>query len=315
MKNTISTFGLVLFVGLITLFTSCKTIETTTVKQDYKYTALIVTGQNNHYWKNSTPIFNKILEDAGIFKIDIAESPAKGKDMSGYNPAFAEYDVVVLDYNGDAWNDQAKMNFENYVKSGGGVVVIHAADNSFGDWEEYNKIIGLGGWGNRDENSGPYLYWKNGAPYKDYTVGRGGSHGKQTEVIVNARMPEHPIIKGMPVKWKHAQDELYNSLRGPAENIEILATALSDKKTKGSGKEEPVLFTIKYGEGRIFHTVFGHVSKDQCIAVQGSGFVYTLQRGTEWAASGEVTQELPAELPDENNVVRLKQYDIKNVKK
>jgi type 1 glutamine amidotransferase len=314
MRNRLSTIGVLVLVMLISIFTSCSTQKTVTKKQDYKYTALIVTGQNNHYWKNSTPIFNKILEDAGIFKVDIAQSPGKGRNMEKFNPAFSEYDVVVLDYNGDMWNAQTKKNFENYVSNGGGVVVIHAANNSFGDWEEYNKIIGLGGWGNRDENSGPYLYWKDGAPYKDYTAGRGGSHGKQTEIIVNNRLPEHPIVKGMPVKWKHAKDELYNSLRGPAENIELIATAYSDKKTKGSGKEEPVLFTVKYGKGRVFHTVLGHVSKDQCIAVQGSGFVYTLQRGTEWAASGEVTQSLPDKMADENNVVRLKQYDIKNVK-
>lgn len=269
-------------------------------------TALIVTGQNNHYWPNSTPIFRKILEDAKIFKVDVAQSPAKGGDMSTFNPPFSAYDVVVLDYNGDTWNDATKKKFEAYVKSGGGVVVIHAADNSFPDWEEYNKIIGLGGWGNRNEKSGPFVYWKENKPYRDYSAGRGGGHGSQSPYNVITRDPKHPIMKGLPMSWKHAQDELYGILRGPALNMEILATAYS----KNSKRDEPILFTIKYGKGRVFHTVMGHVSKTQNIAVQCAGFVYTLQRGTEWAATGKVKQKLPNDMPDENTVRLLTQYNI-----
>lgn len=273
-----------------------------------EYSVLIVTGQNNHYWKNSTPIFKKILDDAGIFKVDVAQSPAKGEDMSGFNPKFSDYDVIVLDYNGDMWNVATQKNFVDYVSSGGGVVVIHAADNSFGEWEEYNKIIGLGGWGDRDEKSGPYVYWKDGEPYRDYSEGRGGSHGKQRKILVTTRDQNHPIMKGMPDKWRHAKDELYDRLRGPAENMHILATAYADEKSNGSGREEPVLFTIKYGKGRIFHTVLGHVGEKQVVAVQGSGFVITLQRGTEWAASGKVLQALPEKLPGKRNPRMLSQY-------
>jgi type 1 glutamine amidotransferase len=204
------------------------------------------------------------------------------------------------------WNDATKKKIEDYVKGGGGVVVIHAADNSFPDWEEYNKIIGLGGWGKRDEKSGPYVYWKNNKAYRDYSAGRGGGHGSQSEYNVTTRKPKHPIMKGVPTSWKHAQDELYGLLRGPALNIDILATSSS----KLSKKEEPILFTIKYGKGRIFHTVMGHVSKTQNIAVQCAGFVCTLQRGTEWAATGKVKQELPKDMPDSNTVRLMPQYNI-----
>ncbi len=281
-------------------------------KNKAQLSALIVTGQNNHYWKNSTPIFKQILEDAAIFMVDIAQSPPEGEDMSSFNPVFSNYDVVVLDYNGDSWNDATKKNFEEYVQKGGGVVVIHAADNSFPDWKEYNQIIGLGGWGDRDENSGPYVYWKDNSAYRDYSPGRGGSHGKQWEFIVTTRAPKHPVMTGMPQNWKHARDELYDRLRGPAENLEILATAYADESTGGSGREEPVLFTIKYGRGRVFHTVMGHVGKNQTIAVQCAGFVYTLQRGAEWAATGEVKQEIPKNMPNAHTVTLLPQYNIIN---
>jgi type 1 glutamine amidotransferase len=275
-------------------------------KQKPKLSALIVTGQNNHYWKNSTPIFKKILEDAKIFRVDIAQSPANGEDMSNFNPAFPDYDVVVLDYNGAMWNDATKKRFEKYVSGGGGVVVVHAADNSFAEWAAFNEIIGLGGWGGRDEKSGPYVYWKDGKTFRDYSAGPGGGHGAQREYLVTTRAPKHPIMKKMPSSWKHAQDELYCNMRGPAENMEILATSFS----KSSKKEEPALFTIKYGKGRVFHTILGHVGKEQTIAVQCAGFVYSLQRGTEWAATGKVKQKLPKDLLNPKTVHLMPQYNI-----
>jgi hypothetical protein len=43
--------------------------------------------------------------------------------------------------------------------------------------------------------------------------------------MVKVRNSKHPITQGMPLEWMHSKDELYDSLRGPAENAEILATA------------------------------------------------------------------------------------------
>lgn len=299
MKN-LKLIALVLFVAILS---SCGSLKSTQ-KQSEKLSALIVTGQNNHAWENSTPMFKQMLEDA-IFTVDVATSPKKDGDMSTFNPVFSNYDVVVMDYTGDSWNENTKRSFEEYVSNGGGVVIIHAADNAFPKWEEFNTMIGLGGWGGRNENSGPYVYWKDGKAFRDYSPGSGGSHGKQVEYLVNTRAPKHPIMKGIPQSWLHAQDELYCSMRGPAVNMEILATSFSDKKDNGSGKEEPVLFTIKYGKGRIFHTVLGHVGGNQWIAAQCAGFVATLQRGSEWAATGKVKQALPEVFPTTEKSIRL----------
>ncbi|MDR2847935.1 MAG: ThuA domain-containing protein, partial [Bacteroidales bacterium] len=124
--------------------------------------ALIVTGQNNHNWKDSHLILQKIFNESGVFTADLAISPPQGEDMSGFSPNFAAYQVVVLDYNGDSWSDATNAAFLNYVKNGGGIIVYHAADNAFRDWKEYNEIIGLGGWGDRNETDGPYVYYQNG---------------------------------------------------------------------------------------------------------------------------------------------------------
>ena len=271
---------------------------------------LIVTGQNNHNWRGSSVALKIILEEADIFSVAIAASPSQGRDMSSFIIDFSPYDLVVLDYAGDEWPDETKNNFLSFVENGGGVVVYHAASNAFSDWEAYNEITGLGGWGGRDEKSGPYLYVKDGEVIRDNSAGRGGSHGSQHEFVVETFQAEHPIMKGLPPKWLHSTDELYSELRGPAENLEILATAYADKEFQGTEKNEPVLFTVKYGEGRIFHTALGHAGNNDLFypAMECAGFITSLQRGAEWAATGKVTQKVPEGLPDDKEAVRWEFY-------
>lgn len=258
-----------------------------------RISVLLLDGQNNHNWKETTPILKKHLESAGLFEIDVATSPSKGSDLSGFKPKFSNYDVIVSNYNGDMWSEATRKSFEDYMKSGGGFVSVHAADNSFRGWKAYNEMIGLGGWGGRNETDGPYVrYWQDKI-IRDVSPGSGGSHGKQHEFVLQTRVTDHPITKGLPDKWMHTQDELYDRLRGPGENMTILATAFSDKSTNGSGFDEPLLMVLDYGSGRVFHTAMGHYKP----AINGVGFITTLQRGTEWAATGKVTVPVPEDFP------------------
>ena len=281
--------------GLFLVFLTPITIASS---QPAALKTLIVTGQNNHNWKISSPILKQILEDTGLFQVDIATSPAQGENMASFIPDFSAYQLVVLDYNGDEWPQATKKSFLEFVRNGGGVVVYHAADNAFPKWQEFNRIIGLGGWGNRDEKSGPYVFWKDGQAVRDTGPGIGGYHGDQHAFPIINRDLSHPITRGLPERWMHARDELYSLLRGPAENLHILATAYNDPKIRGTGRHEPVLFTITYGKGRIFHTVLGHaMGESPPPAMQCVGFIVTLQRGSEWAATGEVTQQIPGDFP------------------
>ena len=75
------------------------------------------------------------------------------------------------------------VDYQPYVRRGG-FVSVHAANNAFGNWQEYNEIIGLGGWGGRDEKSGPYVRFKDGAIVKQTTPGAGGGHGAKHEFLV-----------------------------------------------------------------------------------------------------------------------------------
>lgn len=276
-------------------------VVSATICGDDKISLLIVDGQNNHNWKSTTPVMKKALEACGRFQVNVATSPAGGQDLSGFRPEFKKYDVVLSNYNGDLWSEETRADFVSYVRDGGGFVCVHAANNSFGDWKEYNEIIGLGGWGHRNEKSGPYVYFTDDNKIvRDTSNGRGGSHGTQHPFQVVVRNPNHPITQGMPRAWMHAKDELYDRLRGPAENMQVLATAFSAKDKNGTGRHEPMIMVLSYGRGRIFHTPMGHAD----YSMRCAGFISTLQRGSEWAATGKVTIPIPDDFPTDEVVSR-----------
>jgi len=286
LKSIVSVFA----VGLIGLHTPSALAD-----DAKKLKVLIVDGQNNHNWKSTTPVMQKAFTDSGKFEVSVSTTPDKKKgtqeQWDAWRPVFADFDVVVSNYNGAMWPEEVRTAFEAYVGGGGGFVCIHAADNAFPDWAEYNLMIGLGGWGGRNEKSGPYLFVKDGKLMRDSSPGRGGSHGPQREFPVTTfpDSADHPIVKGLPMTWMHAKDELYDSMRGPAENVTVLATAVSEK----SKKTEPMLMAIDYKEGRCFHSTLGHADYSmKCV-----GFITTLLRGAEWAATGAVTMEIPENFP------------------
>jgi type 1 glutamine amidotransferase len=276
-------FSLV-FTSLVCCYGTCLSADGPVIS------VLLIDGQNNHKWQETTPLIQQTLEAPRCFQVDVVTTPPKGGDMSTFAPDFSQYDAVVSNYNGQPWSDKTKQALEEYVAGGGGLVSVHAADNSFPEWDAYNRMIGLGGWGGRSEKDGPYVRWKEDQKRftRDTTKGRGGTHGKRVPFLVVVRDGDHPITRGLPGTFMQTADELYGKLRGPAENMHVLATGFSAPASGGTGEHEPLLMTIQFGEGRVFHTTLGH----DVPAMKGFAFQVTLQRGTQWAATGKVT--LPA---------------------
>jgi hypothetical protein len=263
--------------------------------------AMILDGQSGgtyHAWQQVTPVLKKQLEDTGLFHVDVVTSPVSSGDFSNFKPDFTKYQVVVSNYDAPDWPADLKASFERYVTNGGGFVSVHAADNAFPGWKAYNDMIGVGGWRGRNQTAGPLWFFKDGKLVSDTTPGSAGAHGNRLPFQVEIRESEHPIMKGLPKRWMHAGDELYNKMRGPGTNMTILATAYSDPSNSGTGRDEPMLMVSTFGKGRVFHTTMGHdIPALSCV-----GFIATFQRGTEWAATGNVTQKVPADFPTADKV-------------
>lgn len=228
-------------------------VSAAAAQPERKLSVLIVTGQNNHDWRATTPVLKELLERSGRFEVTVNEHPAAATVAD-----FAPYDVIMSNYNGPRWGAAAEQALLDFVRGGKGFVVIHAANNAFTDWPEYIALIGG--------------YW-----------GETAGHGRQHQFLVRMVDHSHPITRGMS-DFVHATDELYHRLTMQPD-IHLLATAFSAPEQGGTGRDEPIAWTVDFGAGRCFHCVLGHHVE----AMQGTGFAALVQRGTEWAATGDVS--------------------------
>lgn len=243
-----------------------------------KLQALIITGQNGHNWRSDTPVLRQLLEDTGRFEVRVTE------EFRGGGPeTLAPYDVVILNYFERRrpelrWGERADNALLDFARSGKGVVVFHFATAAFDGWAEYEKLSG----GNWRPNQ--------------------GHHSARHDFTVDIKDDAHPITRGMKASFKQPSDELYANLKWqPEGSYHVLATAWDDhslyhgkarQPIPGPGLHHPMLWTVNYGQGRVFATALGHDVE----AMKSPGFIATLVRGTEWAATGKVTIPLPAEL-------------------
>ena len=225
---------------------------------------LLVSGANNHDWEWTTPSLERILDESGLFDVTVTFEPAKALASA---EAVARYRVFLLDYNGPRWGEEAENVFLDAVRGGTGVSVVHAANNAFPGLDEYEKLVGL--------------LWREG-------TGHGSFHPFDVRVVER----DHPITHTLPDLRAHP-DELYHKLVNPhGVDQRVIGTALSATDTGGTGADEPMIVVKSYGEGRVFHTPLGHVWKNNEPSKASHAdpqFRNLVVRGTEWAATGRVT--------------------------
>lgn len=252
---------------LILILTAFLLATLPSCRKSAEYKALIITGQSQHNWKTSSQAVKQILDETGLFSSKIMISPAKGEDMSGFSPDFSKYDLVVMDYEGDAWTEEAHNSLIDYLNNGGGVVIYNS--KSFPGAKAPENV----------------------------------SVSKRHEFEIRTAISDHPVTKGLPVRWLHPDDEIVQGIELAGENLQVLATAFSDTSFSGSGRREPVLVARNYGQGRIFATLIGLPDEKDNKALHCAGSIVTLQRGAEWAATGDVTQTVPGDFPTAAAVV------------
>jgi type 1 glutamine amidotransferase len=243
-----------------------------------KIQVLIITGQNGHDWRATTPVLRKLLEDTKRFEVRVTE------EFRGAGPeTLAPYDLVVLNYydgNKPAlrWGARADSALVDFVRGGKGLVVYHFSSAAFNGWSEFEQMS-AGNW--RPNN---------------------GHHSARHDFTVTVTDREHPITRGMRATFPQANDELYANLKWqPEGSYHLLATAYDDhalykpgekQPIPGPGLNQPMLWTTKFGNGRVFTTALGHDPAAMILP----GFIATFVRGAEWAATGAVTLPLPDEL-------------------
>lgn len=274
-------------------------IPQTFAQENKPIPVLIVDGFSNHDWKQTTAVTKWILESSEYFEVDVSTVPADSGKWKEWSPEFGQYAAVIQNTNNIhdhrlKWPEQAKKGLEVYVKSGGGLYVLHSANNAFSHWEEYNKMIGLG-W--RPVTYGHALEIGDDDEIMRYPPGegKGTSHGDRFDAVIQI-LNRHPINRNYPARWMTAHTEVYSYPRGPAENLDVLSYAYDSTDTQ---RFWPVEWVVSYGEGRVYNSSLGHLWSGEIYpeAYRCVGFQTTMIRAVEWAATGVVTYPIPDEFP------------------
>ena len=294
----------------------CVSFQLLEIKANVEQTirVLLIDGQNNHDWVETSQSLRGSLERTGLFHVVNLTSPGPYSDddsWSSWRPDFQRFDVVVINYNGVLWPEPVRRAFVNYVRSGGGVAIIHAANNSFPEWKEYNQMIGLG-WRDRNYGSARVFDDRGNLQSIPQGFGLGAGHGLKHSYLVRIREPEHPIMQGIPNQWLHATDELYHGQRGPGKNMTVLASAFSDLRQLGSGQHEPLVWVIPYGKGRVVTNVMGHhwPGEHSRNSLHCVGFQTIFNRTVQWLGTSKVTLPLPARFPSTIEAVLVNPVEL-----
>ena len=283
--------SLLLLLVLSTIHGSAQ--EKTTIR------VLIVDGYSNHDWKQTTKVTKWMLEESGLFTVDVFTMPADTLAQRYSQPLFKQYKVVIQNTNNIhnpvlRWPRQAELELERYVREGGGLYILHSANNAFPHWAEYDKMIGLG-WRPKTVGFALEIDSNKNIVRLPPGEGRGTGHGNRFNAVIQL-LTRHPINKNYPDEWQTVNTEVYGFPRGPAENCTILSYAFDSSDTR---RNWPVEWIVKYGKGRVYNSSLGHLWRDEVYpaAYRCVGYQTTVIRATEWLAKGKVTYPVPGNFP------------------
>ncbi|AWG22747.1 Crp/Fnr family transcriptional regulator [Flavobacterium faecale] len=142
--------------------------------------------------------------------------------------------VIFLSPTGDVLNEEQQQAFEQYIKSGGGFMGVHAATDCEYDWAWYGNLVGA--------------YFS--------------SHPKQQEAVLKVSDRKHISTKHLPADWKR-KDEWYN-FKWMAPDLKVLVSIDETSYDAGKGKmgaNHPMAWYHNFDGGRAFYTELGHTDE------------------------------------------------------
>ena len=140
--------------------------------------------------------------------------------------------VVFLNTTGDIFNEQQEKAFQQYIRSGGGFVGVHAATDTEFDWPWYGKLAGA-------------YFVKHPAQQVAEL------HVLNRKTISTAHLPE---------VWKR-KDEWYN-FKDISTDLNILININENSYNGGSnGANHPMAWYHDFEGGRSFYTGLGHTEE------------------------------------------------------
>jgi type 1 glutamine amidotransferase len=269
-----------------------------------KIKLLIVEGASNHDWKHRLAVARDILDRDGSFAVDVTVTPQTDDEAAwnAWRPDFSKYDVVLSGYNSlggkHLWPEPVQRSFEEFVRNGGGFYCFHEANNSFSQWPEYNRMIGLG-WRGKDYGTAIIVNPDESLQKVPQGEGAGTNHHSRGDVTVH-QLGEHPIHRGLPRAWMAANLEVYRYARGPAENLTVISYA----KDPQTGVQFPTEWVVQYGKGRVFASTYGHCWGDEQEpkGLGCSAFQTILIRGLKWVAGRDPGDTIPPDFPKPDQI-------------
>jgi type 1 glutamine amidotransferase len=143
--------------------------------------------------------------------------------LAGFNA------VVFLSTTGDVLDNNQQAAFEQYIKSGGGYVGVHAATDCEYSWPWYGQLVGA---------------WFNG-------------HPDIQPATLNVINTTHPSTASLPASWQRT-DEWYNfgNFQSP---VNTLIRIDENSYTGGTmGNNHPIAWYHDFDGGRSWYTALGH---------------------------------------------------------
>jgi hypothetical protein len=204
---------------------------------------LLVISGGSHPYAESTPVLMDFLESAGHDATLTEDAAVLASAELG------EYEILVFNTRREKETTltvDEQVGMTRFIGGGKGFVCLHISGCAPEAWPEYHDVTG-GGW-----------------------ISGTSTHPPYGQFSVSVDEPGHPCADG--ISDFLTNDELYTKLGWRAGNDVFMSSDLD-------GEAQPMAWTRKYGNGRVFATTLGHDG----LSFKTPPFQRLVLNGVNWA--------------------------------